>query len=356
MKHIVFYISSPGFGHLTRSLAIIEQLLNQQKCKVTIKCSQQHTQFAAEYLRANYQDIEISPFDSGFQIVVDTEKLTVDMAATMSNASQWIKAMDNRADREIGMMQAGCDLILSDIVPEAFSVAKYKNISSIGISNFTWYEICKEFFDTGFLTALCQAYQRADIMWEYPFSTGKRMPIQKREKVGLVARPIDVEFAKRKRSEFAADKPLLFISMGGDLSIHLRPPVHSNYLYTRGIDVAAAPGAKAVPAAAGNTQDYLAACDAVLTKCGWSTVAEAVIAQKPLFIVRSVNGWLEEHCIWAELEQLGIARSIVPDEFCSGGVESVYHDIEKIQEAIAGLTDYYSNNAAKIAAKIHDLL
>lgn len=355
MKHILFYISSPGFGHLTRSLAIIEQLLNQQKCKVTIKCSPQHMQFAAEYLRANHQQVAICPFNSGFQIVVDTEKLTVDMAATMNNASQWIKEMDDRADREISTLP-GYDLILSDIVPEAFSVAQYRKIPSVGISNFTWYEICEEFLDPVFLTGLCQAYQRADVMWEYPFSTSKRIPIQKREKVGLVARPIDAEFAKRKRSEFAADKPLLFISMGGDLSICLKPPVHSNYLYTRGIDLSSLTGAERVPAEAGNTQDYLAACDAVLSKCGWSTVAEAVIAKKPLFIVRSVNGWLEERYIWTELEQLGIAKSVVPDEFYSGSVENLYQDIEMMKEHLVGLPDYYCNNAAKIAAKIHGLL
>ena len=66
---LLFYISGFGFGHMTRSIALIEGLLEQeQDLEITIKCNPAHRSFVAGYLQRYFPWITIEPFSSGFSI------------------------------------------------------------------------------------------------------------------------------------------------------------------------------------------------------------------------------------------------------------------------------------------------
>jgi len=51
---IAFYISSHGFGHLTRCLAIAEVILNTTNHNIYIACDNKQNEFAKIYLK-NYE-------------------------------------------------------------------------------------------------------------------------------------------------------------------------------------------------------------------------------------------------------------------------------------------------------------
>ncbi len=155
MQHIVYYVSGHGYGHLTRSLAIIELLLQHRNdLSIRMKCSSAHAAFAERYLQERNLTAQIQLFESNFDIVVDPVKVCVDFSSTINNLKMWIKELPARGLRECEHVDEKTVLILSDIVPEAFVVAARLGIPAIGISNFTWYEICKEYVPAEYLAIL----------------------------------------------------------------------------------------------------------------------------------------------------------------------------------------------------------
>ncbi|MCA9766768.1 MAG: hypothetical protein KC455_10175, partial [Carnobacterium sp.] len=54
-KLIAFYVSSHGFGHMTRSLAIIEELLEKTDYVIYLVCDKIQNEFAENYLN-KYKD------------------------------------------------------------------------------------------------------------------------------------------------------------------------------------------------------------------------------------------------------------------------------------------------------------
>jgi hypothetical protein len=168
-----------------------------------------------------------------------------------------------------------------------------------------------------------------------------------------VSRPQDQLKIRELRGKYKRPgRLLLFLSIGGALSLQnvsLSPEV--DYLYTRGINLAEAENATLIPGDTLDTQNYLAACDGVITKCGWSTVAEALIARKPLYLLASRDGWLEEKYMLQELAGLGVSQVIQPGEqVCLE--TNLFANIAALQAAYAGIPERYTNQVRKIAEMV----
>jgi hypothetical protein len=313
--NILFYISGFGFGHLTRSVAVIEELLTaNEQVQVTIKCHPSQRLFVQHYLARQAKQIRIESFVSGFRIVFSEVRWQVDLSATLLEVEQWIQSLEKNVAHEVEQIDRDYELILSDIVPEAFAVGRQLGLPAMGLSNFTWYEICKGFASAALLAPLRLMYEQADLLLEYSLSTGVQLPIVRRIVVGLICRKLNWDKIARLRQQYKRqERPLLFLSIGGALKIDkLLLCADADYLYTQGLMVSAAVNLHAVPSDSLDTQNYLAACDGVITKCGWSTVAEALIARKPLYILKSANGWVEENAILQALRQFGVAKELDP--------------------------------------------
>ncbi|WP_346353806.1 hypothetical protein [Azotosporobacter soli] len=316
---LLYYISPFGFGHLTRSLAVLEAMLKEdQTLQVVLKGQAQHQRFAESYLQAYASRIEWRLFTSSFSIVFDQAAWAVNIEATRRETLNWVAALTDSAAREIADVDQKYDLVVSDIVPEAFSVAAKIGRAGIALSNFTWYEICRGFCSEKELLPLREQYEKATLQLEYALSTGAASPIGVRREVGLICRPLCEERIRELRKKYKRPgRPLLFLSIGGALELEGMPlPADVDFLYTRGIRVPDLANVFPVPQEALDTQHYLAACDAVVTKCGWSTVSEALIAGKPLLVLRSSNGWVEEEAIWRSICQETKVRQFVADPQC----------------------------------------
>ncbi|MBP1763962.1 MAG: UDP-N-acetylglucosamine:LPS N-acetylglucosamine transferase [Firmicutes bacterium] len=354
MKKIVFYISGFGYGHLTRSIALIQELFRQQPdISITVKCHSQHMLWAKS-LAGQFPSLMVQPFDIGFQLVSNAKTGKVDFTATLRNVNSWLDRLEEAAARELAAVKK-CDysLVLSDIVPEAFFVGAELGIPAVGISNFTWYELCREYVGANRVAPLKTMYQKATVFFEYPLSTGEEIPISNRRTVGLVSRFQDQHKALEIRKKYKRPgRLLLFLSIGGALNMkNLSLPQEFDYVYTRGIDLAAAGNAALIPDDTLDTQNYLAACDGVITKCGWSTVSEALIAEKPIYLLASQFEWLEEKYMLKELAGLGISRVITPAErdFIR---KDLFQDIESLHCGYMHLPERYHNQIREIAAMV----
>ena len=360
---ILYYISPFGFGHLTRSLAVIEaMLLCAPELFVSIKCQLRHRRFAAAYLESFADRIEYLDFSSSFSIVFDQESLAVDIAATRRDTLRWVDGLAASAVREISEIKGSYDLVVSDIVPEAFKVAEKLAVPGIALSNFTWFEICRSFCTEAELAPLRQQYALATLQLEYGLSTGDLSPIVRREAAGLVSRP----FAAKRIAEIRElykkpGRPLIFLSIGGALELQgLSLPKTADFLYTQGIGLKNAENAIQLPSDLLDTQNYLAACDGVVTKCGWSTVSETLLAGNALLLLRSSNGWLEEEAILKGVsgsKQVAVfhaaADGNMPEDWLEPLLERThevvfekeFNSVDKIAERL--LTFNISNQAGK---------
>ena len=314
---LLYYISGFGYGHLTRSLAVVEALLElDPKLQIILRCHPAHIPLALEYLHRFTSRVEATPFVSQFQIIFDNDKWKIDEEATRAEVLQWVKDLSKSVAAELQRIPGKIETVVSDIVPEAFAVAQAAGVPGIAVSNYTWYEVAQGFCGSGDLDNLRQLYQQATLLLKYELSTGASIPIHHQVSVGLLCRPFNPERVSEIRRQFKREgRPLVFLSVGGVLRIErIGLCADYDYIYTRGIDPADEIVAYPVPLKATDTQNYLAACDAVITKCGWSTVAEALSAKKPLFVVRSANGWVEEVSILQKLREWHAAVEIDPSE------------------------------------------
>lgn len=358
---ICYYLSGFGFGHLTRSLAVMENILaTRNDIHILIKATPRLLAKAEQYLGKFEGRFSLHPFYSGFAIVTNPATFCIDLQATQEDVLKWLAGLPASAEHEGQFLQTGnVSLVLSDIVPEAFAAAKIANIPAIGISNFTWYEVCADFIqDKHVLTTLLEMYKQAACLLVYPYSTGDLVPIAERIQIGLVVRPFDPVRIEQIRKQYKqAGCPLAFLSVGGSTRIEEFPIREDmDYLITMGIKVPELPNVYSLPPDMTDSHNYLAACDVTITKCGWSTVAEATRAEKPMWLMLSKNGWLEELCIFSEIAALGIGRARAFEDMRSLSTEEVSTELGEMRDAYCQLPSGYYDGLDKLTNVIEAYL
>lgn len=352
-KVICYYITGFGFGHLTRSLAIMEQLLAERDdVSIIIKADPRLLDKAQQYLRAYEGRFSLQPFVSHFSIVFDQVTFCVDLRATGEDALRWIKSLPASMQRETAFLREHrVALVLSDIVPEALAAAAHAGIPGVGISNFTWYEICADVFRQDEpLRPLLNMYEAASEMLVYPFSTGTLFPGEKKTDVGPVTRSFEQEKILLIRDRFKkGTRPLAFLSVGGSTRIGDFPVRDDmDYFVTQGIEVKDLPNVHRLPPDIADSHNYLAACDVAITKCGWSTVTEATLAGVPMWLMLSKNGWLEERCVHREITTLGIGVGRSFSEMLSMTSAEVITELDSLRRAYGKIPCRYQNGMGQI--------
>lgn len=351
---LLYYISPFGFGHLTRSCAVLERMLEQDAAlTISIKCQPRHRLFAVAYLQRFAARIDWQEFHSSFSIHFDQKKMAVDIEATRLDALRWTAGLAAAAKRELDGLRGAYDFVVSDIAPEAFVVAQQLNVPGVALSNFTWYEICRAFCSDAELKPLYDQYARATLQLEYAMATNG--PIANRRAVGAVSRPLDASrIAALRRRYKQPGRPLVFLSIGGALELNGLPlSSEVDFLHTQGVTLPKGANGWTVPHDALDTQQYLAACDGVVTKCGWSTVSEARIAGKPLLVLKSSNGWPEEAAIWRAIERepaVCECRANSDGRLPENWLRPLLATIER-----GGRVDRWPNEATNIARKLLEL-
>ena len=143
--NICFYISDYGYGHASRSIAIIRKLLSEYKdAKIYIKNSG-----AFDYIKNSlpHENIEVVKSKNDIGVIFRENSVIVDREQTRKMLIDWISSWDEFIKKEKQFCESHMiDLILSDITPQAFVVANELDIPGIAISNFTWHYIFYNLF------------------------------------------------------------------------------------------------------------------------------------------------------------------------------------------------------------------
>ena len=280
--NVVFYITNHGFGHASRNVPIIKRLLKDSESKIYIKTDQTRCDFLKRNLH-EYRD-HIFYYDDCNENGLILEKGK--MSPNLSEMEQMIRKDFTQwrfyiAREARFLMDNKIDIVISDIIPWALKAAKACNIPCLLIGNFTWSEMYKSYYGREIWGPYEECYRMADkAVWYEIHAKELHEYCKDYECVSMVSRSVDETEAEKIRNKFS--KEIVFVSLGG--SAEIGRPIHVGhlpyeFLVTRGLKMEG-DNVHLLPENMVNTPDYIAACDYVIAKGGWSTVAEVLLQRK----------------------------------------------------------------------------
>ncbi|HNY12525.1 MAG TPA: hypothetical protein PKK26_13115 [Candidatus Wallbacteria bacterium] len=190
MKNIIFYPSGHGFGHAVRQIEIMKEIFRENIEKnsdynITVRTmapewlfnnsfSLYFENFYGKAGGAWKKHFKYEPFTNDVG-TVQKDSLNMDIEATLKNCNAFYANFSERAKREAEHIKnCRADIVVGDIPPVAFEAAVIARIPAIGISNFSWDVIYKEFLDEypGFrpvIDTIEKAYSKCGMLLRLPY-------------------------------------------------------------------------------------------------------------------------------------------------------------------------------------------
>lgn len=269
-----------------------------------------------------------APVDPG---ILQPNGLDIDREASLAAHRAFLEDWDNALERESDFLRdEGARLVAGDVPALAFAAAGRAGVPSVAITNFSWDWILEPWADADpgwqpVVDAYRKAYGQATLLLRLPFA-GELSAFPSVRDV-----PLLTNLSMRSRAEcrealgIAPDETrrLVLVSFGGfggiatesapdeDLSRYLfvcsdaPPPGHAGaWLRVSTSD--------ALP-----HEDVIHACDALIGKPGYSTVAEA-LAHRIRYLCLPREGFREAPLLWDGLARQGGARRMPRSDFAAG--------------------------------------
>lgn len=324
VRRLCYYVSDHGWGHATRSIAVIRELLAQDAdLQVIIKVD-----YALTLMRTAlpHDRVSIARCRKDFGIALRKDSLQVDRSKTRDLFSEWIASWERFVETEERFCRDHkIGLIVSDIAPQPFLVADALQIPSIAISNFTWYGMYRHLFgEISEMQLIREAYSRVHLALVLPLAEPD-LPFHRQVEIGLVARrPTMSRQAVRSSLGLSEGDRLVYVGVGGiaeseRVTRRLFEAVASllqgeglHILLSANVDSPSVPRTILVhrmPIDTTETQNYIAACDLIISKSGYSTVAEAILGRVPILLMERDEISEDKHTLQT-LESLRIAERI----------------------------------------------
>ncbi|SFD10112.1 glycosyltransferase [Bacillus sp. UNCCL81] len=322
MKTIVYYISDYGYGHASRSIAVIRNFLNRTSDVRVIICNSFAIEFLKESLveygeRVVYHEVKT---DIGY--VLKKDSIEPDPIALKNRLSDYYHNWEEIVENELEYFKDKSIVgILSDISPIGIEVGSIIDVPTIGISNFTWYSAYKDLLKEQELEKLRKSYEQLD----YYFSLATNQ--EKWGRVGefnfsFFSRTVDLNEVNRIRQIVnpSGNKKIIFVGIGMKIDMPLMNlPIWSNaenvYIVSANVQAEGNDIFK-IPFEYTESQNYIAASDIIITKAGWGTVSEAVNQGKTLYVIdrQSLN---EDRNTISYLKQYNLAETITLEKLYS---------------------------------------
>lgn len=331
MKTIVYYISEYGYGHATRSIALIRELLILRDDVSVVICNSFAMNFMKDSLHEHGDRIVYHHVSTDIGYVLKNQSLDIDAAALIEACRKYQKTLPELVTEEAEFLRDyQVDLIISDISPLAFEVAANLQVPSLGISNFTWHTAYKNVIDQDLLNDFAESYHKMDYFFSLAGSVEPQWGAKDNQSFGFFSRGIDDPEVKRIRNLLnpQGDKHIVFLPIGmkidlGDiskLSLWDREAclfVVSNNMTIDHLNV------HKIPSSYTEVQNYMAAADLVISKAGWGTISEAAGNGTSIAIInrpsmqedQNTIKYLQNHHLcslisWADLKDLNIVEYI----------------------------------------------
>lgn len=283
--HILYYISSHGYGHGVRSCAICNSF--SKEVTLTIRSLLPEPFFHEELSRpfSHYP----GEFDCG---CIQTDSITVDIQKTLQTYFEIAERNKSVLEDEVRWCQENAVTgIVSDIASFPFEVAFSAGIPSAGISNFSWEDIYEPYLEkmpefADCFETITNQYGMADLLLAlYPanamksFNRRKEVPV-----VGRKGRDIKGEIIKRYSINRNKKLGLIYT---GDFGMN-----SASWKKLESFDTWEFVGLYPIPGSPSNYhlvdknefayQDISASVDLMISKIGYGVYSECLINGVPL--------------------------------------------------------------------------
>lgn len=292
---IAFYISCHGFGHIMRNLPVIAELLKSKEHEIYLVSAAKHLTLAKEYLEAEGLEKHMQEHLHTLSMVTDVGllvkpgSLALDIPGLLTELEPYVASFPSRiAAAKEWLINNQIDRVVVDIVPWALQAAKEAGIPSFFMASFTWLEQYEAYVPERLLAPFRECFKYADTVLFYGMAnkpTREFFAKYKNYEVGFVSRAFHPELVQKIREEYAKEQPMVFLSLGGsnfgidiDIDVSVLP---YHFVTTEGLKLKG-DNVTFLPVATPNTQDYIAASDYVISKAGWGSIAEIMLAGKPV--------------------------------------------------------------------------
>jgi hypothetical protein len=287
MKTIAYYVTDSGFGHITRAVAIITDILENSDYNVIVATNKAQNEHAKIGLRKYEKRVSFSTIDTDANSYFYENSLKVNIEKTEENIKNYFDKVEDLVEYHYNLLK-GMEicLVITDISILGIMIAKKLRVKVIGISNYTWYNRFKNFgISEDLISPYKEWYNKLDRLYRFEFSDdmpGIECPM---EDVGLVCRPVNEmssgDFKKRYW-------PAVYLSVGQVEKKKEKFEINfpSGTIFATGaIEVEGNVHLVKLPQRVSHTQDYIAASAFALIKGGWSSVAECLIMDVPFGIL-----------------------------------------------------------------------
>lgn len=281
---IAYYISSHGFGHISRSYEVIKRLLSKDSISKIYVISKRNYFIKDTHEKLVFIDKQFSPG------LIQKTSLDIDYISSIKALQNFYSKKEELLEEEVHFLKTNkIDRIISDADSFPFYCAIKTRIPSIFIGNFTW-----DFIYKGFIKYHSDYQSIAEFFAEFysHCSKGLILPfncpissIQKLTYIPLVGRTsLKDKNTARREFGFTDDKKYILFSFGAYglsetlFNFNLLDP--SCILVTSGYDGLFHESVMHLDKA--YYPDVLKACDYVLTKPGYGILSEAYNCQTPI--------------------------------------------------------------------------
>jgi UDP-N-acetylglucosamine transferase subunit ALG13 len=298
LKKIAYYISDYGFGHATRSIAVIRELLDKKNgIHITI-CTSFSLPYIKESLakedqnRLDFRDVQN---DIGFILKDNSVEPDIEIFQEVYNS--YIDRSQHYINQEVKFLdQEAIDLVIGDIPPFPFLASSRLNIPSIGISNFTWYTAYMDLLKEQELSPLHEPYNNMEYFIQLGAGNEPHWGRIGHLSAGFYSRKVDKEKVRTiiETVNPAGDKNIVYFGLRMKIDVKTLSDFkvwdsgNCVFIVASNVEVKRDNVFK-IPIADTESHNYIAASDIVISKPGWGTVAEAIQSNKPLLIIDRSN-------------------------------------------------------------------
>jgi Glycosyl transferase family 1 len=172
MKPIIFYISGHGFGHSSRMGVVINELIQREPERRIIVKTSAPEWFFREQINGKFSFHHLE-CDIG---VIQSDSLNLNPQASLKAYADFLADREKVISNEIKFVrEVDPQIIVGDIPPLAFKVAKAAGVPSLAIGNFCWDWIYEPYVESYpeyryIISTIRDDYGKADLLLRLPFS------------------------------------------------------------------------------------------------------------------------------------------------------------------------------------------
>ena len=287
--YIALYISSHGFGHMTRCLGIMKNILHTSDYNLYVVCGKIQNDFARIYL-AKYKDrIIYKDLVTDIGLVNKENSLEVDKLLLQQQLLEFTSLWEDVVNDECDFLEKlNIKCIVSDISPIGTLVGNKLQLPVVLITNFTWVEQYEYIgIDESIIDKYRQAYSYVTKFIKYDLC----LPInsvncQEVYEAGFTCRDIALDKVEKIKQQYGKS---IMVTCGKSANLNTIniKNFKGTIFTTSGIDITCEENCNIVnlPINILDTQNYIAASSIVITKAGWGTIAEAVLGHTNLVLI-----------------------------------------------------------------------